>query len=1222
MDNPEAKAGGSRSGAGGPPGAQAPAKGESSGSDLPRRVEPSSPDTSRPAAPDQNTLNDGVTFVDHSPVPTGAKAGASPISARRHHLHPGEIFGGRYEIRKMLGEGGMGTVYKAWDREVEHLVALKLIRPDMAEHPIVLARFKQELLTARQVTHRNVIRIYDWSELDGVKFITMEFVDGGDLRKLLQEKGKLPPEQAVEIMRQVSAALEAAHGAGIIHRDLKPQNIMQEKSGRILVMDFGLARSFESDGLTQSGVLLGTVEYMSPEQGMGKHLDARSDLFTLGLIFYELLTGRIPYKADTAMASLLLRNQERAIPATEIDSSIPTGLSDIVSKCLERDLTKRYRSVQEISADLDAWEGKRAVSASVAAAAVPAPKTIVLEVGGRAVPWKWVGAGAAGIALAISGWMLTGKMGGKTADKPAAKPQVSLAILPFRNGSGDAKLDWLGASLADMLSTDVGQSAQLRTISSDRLHQILRDLRIAANADFDPETLKHIAELSNADTVVSGQYAKFGNQIRIDAMLLDLKRDRRAPLKIEAANEDGIPTTVDGLAELIRKNLAVSPDVLKELRASSYKPTSKSPEALRDYNRGVQSLRDGKNLEAQKALEAATKEDPAFALAFSKLAQTDSNLGHDNEAELAAQKAVDLSENLPQAEKYLIAAIRAQISRNYPEAIKAYENLARASQDNADVQSALAGLYEDSGELAKAADYYQKILAANPKDVVAILATGRIALLNGNAQASLEPLNRALSLSIQVGNDEEKASSLHDIGYAYEMLNKPEEALSNYEQALAIRRRIGDKRGIAKSLNKMARVEALLGKNKSATGHFEEALEINREIGDKRGLGDVLLDLGNFYDSGGDHERPLKLYKESLQIQREIGNEGMQAICLNNIGSVYFSKGEYQDALTYFQQALQLREKAKVPQDIVESVHNIAETSARMGQYDQAVSQYMKALELRRSIDDPHGAAIESYSMGTLFDYQGRFGAAVDSKQEALKTFRDLKDRTFWLGEILGGYGQSLTLAGRGQESKPYLEEALNLSRELKNDGLVAQTLTYEGDVFYYRGDANLARPYYASALQSATRSKEPDKVLIAETHLARAELEAGRVAAALTALQSTAKRAEDQGFAYIAVESSLYMADAMLRNHDDLHARQELERASAKADKLGLKPLSAKAQYLLATALRASGNQAEAQQHYRSAVLLLDAMRKETGAEKILERSDFKTIYDEASRSAGAAKN
>jgi tetratricopeptide (TPR) repeat protein/predicted Ser/Thr protein kinase len=1156
--------------------------------------------------------------VDALPSPAPGKAKRAFVTPKPEHLKPGDVLGERYEIVQVLGEGGMGTVYKAMDREVEHLVALKLIRPEMSQHPVILARFKQELLTARQVTHRNVIRIYELSEIDGVKFITMEFVEGSDLRNLLHDRGKLPPEEAVEIMRQVCLALEAAHSAGIIHRDLKPNNIMQEKSGRILVMDFGLARSLGStDGMTQSGALLGTFEYMSPEQAMAKHLDARSDIFTLGLIFYELLSGNIPYKADTAMASLLKRNQERAVPVTELDNSIPTGLSDIVSKCLERELEQRYQSVQEILADLDAWQGKRPISASVVTAA---PSVIIA--GKREVPWKWVSAGTLAVALAIGAWALKGKVTGKPASKAAAGPQVSLAILPFRNGSGDPQLDWVGATLADMLSTDVGQSAQLRTISPDRLHQILRDLHIPANADLDPETLKRIAELSNADTLVSGQYAKFGDQVRIDAMLVDLKRDRRAPLKIVAANESGIPATVDGLAELIRKNLALTPDVLNELKASSYQPTSKSPGALRDYNRGVQSLRDGKYLEAQKLLEAATKEDPAFALAFSKLAQSDSDLGHDTEAEQAAQRAVGLSENLPQAEKYLIAAIRAQIIRNYPEAIKSYENLVKAAPDNTDVQAALGSLYEENGELAKAGAHYQKILAANPKDVVATLATGRIALEGGNAQASLEPLNRALSLSIQVGNDEEKATSLHDIGYAYEILNKPEEALGNYQQALEIRRRIHDQRGIAKSLDKMARVEAQLGKNKPAAAHFEEALQVNRDIGDKRGLGDVLVDLGNFYEDGGEHERSLRLFKESLQVQRDIGNEVMQAICLNNIGSVYFSKSEYQDALTYFQQALQLREKAKVPQDIVESVHNVAETSVRMGQYDQGVSQYMRALELRRSIDDLRGGAIEAYSMGTLFDYQGRFGAAVNSKQDALKTFRDLKDRTFWMAEILGGYGEALTLAGRGEESKQYLDEALSLSREIKNDGLVAQTLDFQGDVAYYRGDVSSARQYYERALQAAAHSKEPDKVLVIKSDLAKAELEAGHAAAAIKSFRSLGRQAEDQGFAYVAVESSVYLGDAMLRNHDGLHAQQELERAVLQADKLGLKPLSVKAHYLLGTTLRTSGDAAEAQQHYRSAVQTLDGMRKEAGAEKILQRSDFKTVYDDASHWAEPGKN
>jgi len=260
--------------------------------------------------------------------------------------------------------------------------------------------------------------------------------------------------------------------------------------------------------------------------------------------------------------------------------------------------------------------------------------------------------------------------------------------------------------------------------------------------------------------------------------------------------------------------------------------------------------------------------------------------------------------------------------------------------------------------------------------------------------------------------------------------------------------------------------------------------------------------------------------------------------------------------------------------------------------------------------------------MGILFDYQGRFGAAINSKQDALKTFRDLKDRTFWMAEILGGYAETLTLTGRGQESQAYLDEALNLSRELKNDGLVAQTLAFQGDTSYYRGDSKSARSYYERAVQAAEHTKEPDKMLIAKTGLAKTDIESGRAAAAITTLRSLAKQAEDQGFAYMAVECSVYMADAMIRDHDGSHARQELERALLQADKLGLKPLSAKAHYLLATALRAAGNQAEAQQHYRDSVQLLDAMRKEAGAEKILQRSDLKTIYDDASRGAQTANN
>ena len=242
-------------------------------------------------------------------------------------LGPGTLLGERYEIVKMLGQGGMGAVYHAHDRELEREVALKVIRSDMAANPEILRRFKQELILARQITHKNVIRIFDLGQADGIKFITMEYIEGEDLQGLIRRKKKLEPAEAATIMAQVCRALEAAHNEGVIHRDLKPQNIMLDKTGRVYVMDFGIARSLVTPGMTQTGALIGTPDYMSPEQAKGQTLDVRSDLFTVGIIFYEILSGQSPFEADTTMGKLWKRTSEPARPLGELDKTIPQPLA-------------------------------------------------------------------------------------------------------------------------------------------------------------------------------------------------------------------------------------------------------------------------------------------------------------------------------------------------------------------------------------------------------------------------------------------------------------------------------------------------------------------------------------------------------------------------------------------------------------------------------------------------------------------------------------------------------------------------------------------------------------------------------------------------------------------------------------------------------------------------------------------------------------------------------
>ena len=1130
-------------------------------------------------------------------------------------LRPQSVLGLRYEILELLGRGGMGAVYKAKDREVNQMVALKVIRPDLANNPAIIDRFKQELILARQVTHRNVIRIYDLADADGVKFITMEYVEGEDLRSLIQEKKKLAPSEAVEIMRQVCLALEAAHGVGVIHRDLKPQNIMRDKAGRVVVMDFGLARTLEGSGMTQTGAMVGTLEYMSPEQALGKNLDQRSDIFTLGLIFYELLVGKMPFSADSALASLIKRTQERAAPISDQDSSIPAALSGIVSKCLERDPELRYQNAAEMLGDLAAWHGNGTVSRlsfpSVGRAEVAQPRTAWLQALSR---WQ-LAAILAVFLLGMSGYLLRHKIFPVTAKQVVATPDISLAILPFRNASGDPSLDWLGTSLAEMLGTDVGQSWHLRTVSSDRLHQVFSDLHISPQASLDPTTLRRLAEFSSADTLVWGQYAKFGDQIRIDATLQDIKHDRRVALKIDGASEKDIPGMVDRLAASIRQNLAVSADVIQQLQASSFQPSSTSVAALREYNEGLHLLREGKSSEALKSFQASTKDDPTFAFAFSKMADTYSRLGYDNEAEESARKAVELSENLPAAGKYLIAADHFRIAKDYPKAIEAYQNLAKVSPDNSDVQSALGGIYEDSGDFAKAREFYQKILAANPKDLSTLLAMGRVEIFRGNPQASLDPLNRGLSLAVQVDNQEQKGTILHVLGAAYSLLNKPDDALQNYKQALEIRRRLGQKKGIADGLNMIAQTYDGLGKSELALRNYNDALQIYRDVGDQQDIGNVLVNLGQYYDDRGKYDEALKLFKEALQIQRDLHNQNNEALCLNNIGNTYLFKSDYDDARLYFEQALQLREKINVPSDIATTLHNLAEVSTKSGQYDQALSQYMRALELYRNAGDKHGTAVEAYSMGTIFQYQGRYGSAEASKKQALQDFREVKENSFWMGEALSGYGDALSQTGRFDEGSKTLADALVFSRQLKNDALVAQALNWQGDNFFYRGDRKSAKSLYEQAVQTASKTTDRNLLLVSKLNSAKITVEEGEPKRAVAALKGVSNEADSLGLKYLSIESSVYEGQARAQLKDYSRAQQQLERAILQSEKLGIRPLLLKAHFYLGKIFAEKGSTAEAKRHYQQALGLLNDMRKDPDAAKIMERADFKAIYIDSDR-------
>ena len=1189
------------------PGSSAVIK-EGSGSSAP----PLDPDATLVDFPKPH-VDPEATWVDADAtfVPAGRPRQATGPGVERAQrgapiLVSGSVLGGRYEILQLLGEGGMGAVYKAMDRELDRPVALKLIRAELAANPSILSRFKQELLLAHQVTHKNVIRIYDLGDADGVKFITMEFVEGVDLRALILEKNKFSPQEAVEITQQICLALEATHAVGVIHRDLKPQNIMRDASGRILLMDFGLARTIEGDGMTQTGALVGTMEYMSPEQALAKDLDQRSDLFTLGLILYELLTGKTPFKAESVVASLIKRTQERAVPVSEHDQTIPSSLSGIVSKCLERDPKLRYQTAAELARDLDVWQGQGAAATLRFQPAV--------EPWARTIPWPLLTGIATVILLAIVGYVFRGALF-SPAKKSVAAPPVSLAVIPFQNKSGDTSWDWLGPSLADMLSTDVGQSAHLRAVSSDRVQQVFHDLRIAPNSTVDSTTLGRVAEFTNADTMVWGQYTKLGDQIRIDATLQDRKHNRTIQVKAEAANQQDLSAAVDRLAAQIRSNLALSPDLVKELQAQSFKPTSTSVDALRDYNLGLQLLRQGNNLEAKRQLESATKEDPQFAVAYSRLGEAYAALGYDGDAEQASRRALDLSQNLPLAQKYFIEASLARVTKDNQKALAAYDNLAKSFPDNLDVQFALGSLYEDAGDLDKARSYYANVLKADGKNLDALLAMGRVEIKSGNPQKGLDPLDQARHIAIDLDNQEQQALILQATGIAYKLMNKPAEALRNYEDSMAINQRLGQKRGVAASLAEIAQVQLTLGKPDAALAAYNEALKTRQEIGAKKEAGDTLIDLGDLYLERNQPDKALPMFKEALQIQRDAGDETYQALCLNNIGSAYLQKGEGADALTYLQQSLQLREKLNVPDAIAETLHNLGAAYANLGQYDQAMTSNMRGLDLYRKADNKQGIATLSNSVGLVFEEQGRLGPAVSAMQDAISALRATGDRSNTMAQSLTDLAGALAEAGRGSESAKPLDEAQALSRDLKNDTLSAAILNAQGDINFYQGDLKSAKDFYQQAQRLASHTSDKDVLLTSKLNLSRVAVSEGRAQAAVADLRNLAREADSSGKKYISVVSSTYLAEALIKNKNYPQARQELQRNLSRSERMGLRLENARIHYLLGSSSRLSGNAADATPQYREALRLLDEVGKEPGAEHAIERYDLKPIYAEATQ-------
>ena len=640
-----------------------------------------------------------VTSSGFGGVKTSSGQSAAPASA----LSPGTVLGGRYEILGLLGEGGMGAVYKARDTAVDRLIALKVIRPDLASNPSILQRFKQELVLARQVTHRNVIRIYDLGEADGLKFITMEYIEGQDLRSLLRAQGKLPVSEAVAIAEQILAGLQAAHAEGVIHRDLKPGNIMRDPQGRIVVMDFGLARTVGGDNLTQTGMMVGTMEYMSPEQALAQPVDLRSDLYTVGLIFYELLSGNVPHKAESALAGLLKRTQDRAVPVSDVENSVPRPLSSIVGKCLERDPAERYQSASEILADLDAGR-------------LPSRTGRLPQISGArsAKPLLWGIAAVVVLAIAVvAGMMLRGRF---TKAPPAAGKAVTVLVADFTNHTGDPVFD---GTLEPMFNVALEGASFINAYNRGTARKLAQKLPNPTDK-LDEQPARLVALSQGISSVVTGEISRRGSNYNISAIVLDaVSGNVITKAEVTAGNKDEVLATVPKIAAPIRKALGDATPEASQLESARGAFTAASLEVVHQYGIAMEQQFAGKAEEALKSFAKAAELDPNFARAYSGMASVDIRLDRQQQAIKDMKLAMEHVDRMTERERYRVRGLFYVSVANWQKCAEEYTELVKRYPGDNIGHNNLGYCLAELRDFPKAAEQVRQDLAINPNATAA-----------------------------------------------------------------------------------------------------------------------------------------------------------------------------------------------------------------------------------------------------------------------------------------------------------------------------------------------------------------------------------------------------------------------------------------------------------------------------------------------------------------------
>lgn len=1078
-----------------------------------------------------------------------------------------------YRVLQMLGGGGMGVVYKAEDLKLGRPVALKFLPSELASDPIAFERLQREARAASSLDHPNICSIYQLGEHDGQAFIVMQMLEGQTLREWIEASTQKPADQRVKEMVdlaiQIADGLEAAHQKGIIHRDIKPTNIFITSRGQAKILDFGVAKFVDAvevgeikltgaalavggpdPHLTHTGAAVGTPSYLAPEQILRNKIDARADLFSFGLVLYEMATGQRAFSGNTATAIRDAVLNLPPVPARQLNPELPTELERVISRCLEKDPSNRYQSASELRADLiklserkqvASWSPARIAFATAAALLAIVALLLIADVGG------------------VRMQLLSRKT---PVDSPATfKARPSVAVLGFQSLSGKADAAWISTALAELLSAELAAGQQLRVVPSEDVAHMKVDLSLPVAETYGKETLDKIRRHLSTEMVVVGSYLASGKgaggRIRVNLQLQDATSGNTVGLVTRDGAESDLVALVSEAGANLREELGIGDLAAADIK-QVHAALPASTEAARLYSEGLTKLQNFDPLRARELLERAVAADPNHALSHSALAQAWQALGYDAKARAEAKRAFDLSEHLSRENRLAVEARHRELSQDFPAAIDLYQTLYNFFPDRIDYglrlasaqlradqrkeslatitrirKSAVPGASDGAIDLAEARAHQGLSNFAEEQRAAAVAAAkGRIQAapllvaaarlreglawnhMGDNEKATLA-LTEARDLS-QRGNPNTAVWADLYLGHVLYDQGKFDAARQSYQKALEGARTTGDQAAAESAVEGIGNVFFEQGKLQDAKRSYEEVLRISREIELKSGIAAALSGLANLFEVMGDLDGAAKMNEQTLQVYREIGSKRMEGTALGNWGIVLVGQGKLALAKSKIEEALVLQQQIGYKRGTGFSLATLADIARLEDRLEDARKTVNQAIAVRKETGDESNTARSQLQLAQIAIDQDRPDEAASLARSTAEVFHRLNSPN----DEAGSYGilaRALLAQSNSKDAHAAAEQAASLARKSDDRSARFSVNLAVAEVNAHTGRASAAMRGFQSVLEEASRYGYIGVALEARMGLAQLELRSANKAAGFAPLQQLHDDARRQGHYLIA---------------------------------------------------------------------------------------------------------